>query len=151
MFQRTIILLLACALIVQHTAECAGNSLPDGVKSQNNTTPCGNNTSCLQTPFAAALIVGMVVTLGVAVFGAIGNTLTILTIVHQFCMPPRYRHIPGLTSTVVLIMNLALADLLYCLLSLPVMFVIYLHIYISDGVSHTTLNILTCTTCTSMN
>ena len=160
MFQKVTILSLACRLILQLSAVSAYSWRPvsapgdifvslSGLRSELTTTQadiaedqdcmtlCSNNTSSedFTKSFAVTLIIGMVVALAVSVFGVIGNTLTILTIVHQFCLPPSYRHIKRFTSTVVLLLNLALADLLYCLFSLPPTFYIYMDIYISEGVS----------------
>ena len=82
-----------------------------------------------RTPLNIALIFGMIITLSVGFFGIIGNLLTITAIGHQFHLPYKYRYIQKLSADIVLILNLAIADFLYCSISLPIMFITYLYVY----------------------
>ena len=69
-----------------------------------------------------ALIISMIVAIFVSITGTIGNLLTIATLIHQFTMKRRFRYIKKWTADLVLILNLAFADLCYCALSLPIVF-----------------------------
>lgn len=89
--------------------------------------------------FRTMLVVGMVVTMSVAFIGVIGNLLTIATLIHQFRMPPRKRYVVKMTADTILILNLCVADLCYCGISLSFMFVIYWNLYHCYEVSLTNL------------
>lgn len=80
------------------------------------------------------LVLGMMTSLGVIVIGFLGNLLTICSIIHQQCLPKSYRHVLTMSSSVILVLNLAIADLLYCAFNLPFVFYIYFKIYTSDMV-----------------
>ena len=76
-----------------------------------------------------ALIIVMIVCISVAITGGIGNLLTIATLIHQFTMKPRFRYIKKWTADLVLILNLAFADLFYSAINLPVTFTVYYNIH----------------------
>ena len=93
------------------------------------------NLFTVVTFFSDVVLFGMFFMFTVIVVGGLGNLCTVATILHQRFLPARLRHIPKMTSSVILILNLAITDGLYCLLNLPVILQVYIIIYRSSGVS----------------
>ena len=63
----------------------------------------------------------------VIIMGTVGNLLVLFIVIHQRTLPKVFRHISATGSTVLLI-NLAIADLTYCIACLPYVCHVYFKI-----------------------
>ncbi|KAL7634084.1 UNVERIFIED_CONTAM: hypothetical protein RMT77_015412 [Armadillidium vulgare] len=79
--------------------------------------------------FQIMLIFGMVVTLSFSIIGSIENLLTIAAMAYQFKLPAYKRYLSKFSGDTFLILNLCIADFIYCAVNLPVMFVIYKNLF----------------------
>ncbi|KAF2362243.1 G protein-coupled receptor rhodopsin-like, partial [Trinorchestia longiramus] len=91
----------------------------------------GSDSPCAEAGWLYwALGIGMFVTMSVIIIGGLGNTFTILILVHQMCQVHTQQKIRT-TSSTVLVLNLAIADLCYSVICLPFIFAIYYLVYTS--------------------
>ena len=60
----------------------------------------------------------------VIIVGTFANLLALLVILHQYTLPRVFRHVT-MSGSVLLIINLAVADLIYCIVCLPYVAVVY--------------------------
>ena len=94
---------------------------------------CETSTQALsQVLIFAIIFLGLII-----IIGGIGNFLVIATIIHQTWLPENLRILKIRKPNYILLTNLAIADLLYCWVNLPMILKIYVTIYVNDMVRTT--------------
>jgi len=107
----------------------------DPLNNTNETESLG--CSCLHSSLEdtpglhGTLIFGSIITILVIIIGGFSNFLTLCSLSFQFTLPRIYRHVLTSSSTV-LIINLALADLIYSIICLPPVLYIYVRVLQAD-------------------
>lgn len=86
-------------------------------------------------PVTSILLIAIILISVIIVFGGTGNLVVVTTVIYQIYLPENLRKIK-INPNYILLTNLAVADLLYCWVNLPIVLQTYIKVYNNGKSTH---------------